>query len=150
MGYTTDFEGEFRTDRPVDEETYELMVGLATTRRMKRDVEGYGVEGEFYVKGSGLFGHGREDNVVDYNRPPATQPGLWCQWLMQEDHQTIEWDGNEKFYEYTKWIRYLIERVLKPRGYVVNGEVKWRGEDFTDVGRLVVDDNEVSEIYLEW
>ncbi len=146
MGYTTEFIGSFQTDRPVDERTYRLMVGLATTRRMMRDVAPkYGVDGEFYVEGGGFMGQATERNVIDHNRPPRTQPGLWCQWLMQEDHQTIAWDEGEKFYEYTRWIEYLIDRVLAPRGYVVNGEVCWRGEDFFDVGRITVTDNEVSE-----
>lgn len=148
MGYTTEFEGEFTIDRPVNEETYRLLVGLANTRRMARRVDAkYGIEGEFYIGGSGAFGQGDEPNIIDHNRPPKTQPGLWCQWLIQEDRQTIMWDGEEKFYEYTAWIEYLIDRILKPRGYVVNGEVMWRGEDFLDVGRLVVRDNVVAEVY---
>ena len=65
MGYTTDFRGSVKTDKPVDEETYNLLVGLN----------------------------------AEHNYPPRTQPGLWMQWKIQEDHQTIEWDGGENFYE---------------------------------------------------
>lgn len=146
MGYNTDFEGAFTIDRPVDDQTYELLVGLASTRRVKRNVDPrYGVEGEFYIDDSDPYHQSKDPTIIDYNRPPATQPGLWCQWMIQEDHQTIEWDGNEKFYSYTEWIRYLIDKVLAPNGYVVNGEVNWRGEEFSDIGTIVVTDNKVEE-----
>ncbi len=36
MGYTTDFTGAFKLNKPLDDETYNLLVGLATTRRIKR------------------------------------------------------------------------------------------------------------------
>ena len=143
MGYSTDFFGSFEIDRPVDKETAKLLKGLATTRRMKRNIEGYGIEGEFYVNGSGDFGQGREDNIVDYNEPPSTQPGLWCQWILLDDNQTIEWDGGEKFYYYIEWVEYIINSILKPRNYILNGEVEWHGEEYDDIGKIIVKDNNV-------
>lgn len=145
MGYSTEFEGEFKVNKKVDKKTYDLLVGLATTRRMKRkglDPKIYGIEGEFYVE---------EDNfapikgiIVDNNEPPKTQPGLWCQWKIQENKQTIKWDGNEKFHDYIEWLEYIVNRILKPKGYVLNGSVRWRGDDFGDVGSIFVKDNEVT------
>lgn len=147
MGYSTDFEGTLTIDRPVDEETYRLLYGLATTRRMARDVAPeFGTEGEFYVDGSGPFGQGRDDDIIDHNRPPATQPGLWCQWLIQDDRQTIQWDGGKKFYHYVEWLEYLIGRILYPRGYVLNGRVRWQGERDGDSGTITVSDNCVSAV----
>lgn len=145
MGYTTEFQGSFQVDKPVDDDTLNLLVGLATTRRMKRSVSSdFGVEGEFYVSGKGFAGQDREDNIVDYNSPPSTQPGLWCQWLIDEDdRRTISWNGGEKFYRYVEWIEYLINRVLAPRGYKVSGEVHWFGESRGDTGLIKVVDNKV-------
>jgi hypothetical protein len=138
MGYSTQFVGEFKVDRPVDTETYNLLVGLATTRRMKRRVDAkYGVDGEFYVEDD-------DEGVVDNNRTPSTQPSLWCQWLIDDDRQTISWDGGEKFYDYVEWIKYIADRVLKPRGYKLSGEVEWQGEDARDIGIIVVTENEVT------
>jgi hypothetical protein len=145
MGYSTDFEGKFTIDKPVDDETYKLLRGLATTRRMKRRVDSkYGVDGEFYVEDLEDFGQKHTPDIIDYNTPPSTQPGLWCQWLIQKDKQTIEWDGGEKFYNYVEWIKYIINRILKPRGYIVNGRVEWYGEDRNDGGVIVVNNNAVS------
>lgn len=142
MGYHTEFKGSFTIDRPVDEETYELLRGLGTTRRMKRRVSPkYGMDGEFYVKDD-------DEGIVDYNTPPIMQPGLWCDWLIQEDRQTIEWDGSEKFYCYVDWLEYLILAVLEPRGYKLSGTVCWRGEAFCDVGAITVKDNKFNTISM--
>jgi len=144
MGYTTDFEGQFDLDKKLDDETYNLLKGLNMTRRMGRKVDKkFGVEGEFYYKNDGDFGQKREDNIIDYNRPPKTQPSLWLQWTPTEDRLSIEWDGGEKFYSYVEWISYIIEKILKPRGYVLNGAVKWYGEEEDDIGTIFVRDNEV-------
>ena len=143
MGYTTDFFGEFKIDKPVDRKTAKLLKGLENTRRMKRNIEGYGVDGEFYIDGEGMMGQGRSSDIVDYNTPPRTQPGLWCKWLLQDDNQTIKWDGHEKFYYYTEWMRYLIDKILSPRGYIVNGRVEWQGEDRHDIGVIIIENNHV-------
>jgi hypothetical protein len=105
---------------------------------MKRNVGSeYGVEGEFYVEDD-------EKNVIDYNQPPRTQPGLWCQWTPNEDGTAIEWDGVEKFYNYVEWIKYIIEKILSPKGYVLNGEVNWYGENRDDEGVICITDNVVT------
>jgi hypothetical protein len=151
MGYTTDFEGKFTINKPVDDDTYNLLKGIATTRRMKRSglSEKYGIDGEFYFEKEDFGNCGQSDKpkqgrIVDYNNPPRTQPGLWCQWLIQEDRKTIEWDEGEKFYDYVEWIEYLIVTILSPRGYKVNGEVTWQGEDGYDMGKIIIKDNKVT------
>ena len=53
------------------------------------------------------------------------------------------WDEGEKFYDYVEWMEYLIEKILKPRGYVVNGQVTWQGEDSDDKGMIDIRANVV-------
>jgi len=60
------------------------------------------------------------------------------------DGTAIEWNEGEKFYEYIPWIKYLIDNLLKPWGYVLNGTVEWEGEDNSDVGKIIVKDNVVT------
>jgi hypothetical protein len=144
MGYSTDFFGVFNVTPKLKQEDNEFLTKLAQTRRMKRDVTklppGYwGVEGEFYVDGEGDYGQTKDASVIDYNTPPSTQPGLWLQWIPSDDGETIQWDGGEKFYNYVEWLEYLIEMILSPRGYVLNGEVEWQGEETDDRGKIVYD-----------
>lgn len=169
MGYTTYFVGQFNIDRPLDQETEALINGLENTRRMKRDLEviarhenmffkdalsKYGIDGEFYVKDSinGECGIG----IIDHNEPPSTQPSLWCQWMYDKGKQAIVWNEGEKFYFYIEWIEYLIERILKPRGYTLNGEMLWQGQSLYDTGKITISDNNVStfaeeaEDFNEW
>jgi len=145
MGYSTDFQGRFDLDRELDDETYELLDGLATTRRMKRKVdEKYGIEGEFYIYGKGFLGQDLDDStIIAYNSPPVTQPSLWCQWAPTSDRKGLQWDGGEKFYRYVEWLRYLVNSVLAPRNYTLSGSVYWQGEDADDRGRIDVLNNEI-------
>jgi hypothetical protein len=146
MGYSTDFYGQFQLDRPADPELQRILKGLNKTRRVKRNVDPmrYGVEGEFYFEGTGFMGQDDDPSILDHNRPPATQPGLWCQWELSDDNITIEWDGGEKFYDYIEWIKYIIERVLKPRKYKLNGVVEWQGEERDDIGLITIKNNKVT------
>lgn len=146
MGYSTSFTGAFLSDRPFDEDTYQLLRGIGTTRRMKRaglDTR-YGIDGEFfYNPHSDCYGQERDPSIVDYNAPPSTQPGLWCQWVPSDDRQSLMWDGQEKFYAYIAWVKYLIEKIIIPRGYTLTGHVYWQGQDTDDFGTIAVNDNMV-------
>ena len=142
MGYTTDFSGSFQLNKPLQPKIKQYLQKLAETRRMARKVdEAFGIEGEFYVFGGGTFGQNRDENIIDYNREPSTQPGLWCQWVPNEDGTAIEWDGGEKFYSYSEWLFYIINKILAPNGYVLNGSVTWQGEEIGDVGKINVENN---------
>src|SRR5262249_21771947 len=89
-----------------------------------------GEDAEFFVGGGDFAGQEHSEDVIEYNGPPATQPGLWCQWQPSEDGQRIEWDGGEKVYDYVPWLEYLIAKFIAPWGYVLNGEVEWGGRGF--------------------
>lgn len=142
MGYHSTFRGEFKLNKPLTVKDYKFLKKFSETRRMKRNLpEEYGVEGEFYVDGKGYGGQDKDSTIIDYNSPPSTQPGLWCHWTPNEDGDAIVWDGGEKFYSYVEWIQYLIDKILSPKGYVLNGEVFWEGEDYMDEGKIVIKDN---------
>ncbi len=146
MGYDTNFTGAFQLNKPLTVKDFTFLKKLNETRRMARNVDEslYGVEGEFYVDGGGFAGQDRESNIIDFNLKPKTQPSLWCKWVPNEDGTAIEWDGVEKFYSYVEWIEYLIEKILAPRGYVLNGEVNWQGEENGDEGIICIVDNVVT------
>jgi len=103
-----------------------------------------GEEGEYFIGGLGFCGQDSDDSVIDHNTPPVTQPGLWCQWVINEADNCLEWDGGEKFYDYEEWLDYLIENFFEPLGYVLNGDIEWEGEDDDDCGIIHVEDNFIS------
>lgn len=159
MGYTTDFRGSFTLSKPATPEQIEYLNRFSYTRRMKRDVEilneqykgefglpgvGYGQEGEFFCKRDGDFGQSKDDSIIDSNQAPSTQPGLWCQWVLNEEGTELEWDGGEKFYCYVEWLDYLIENFFKRWGIQLSGKVKWQGEDMDDRGVIELEDNQMS------
>lgn len=159
MGYTTDFLGDFSLDKDLDDNTKALIKGLSNTRRMSYDVNKlathlnisvedlkskYGNNAEFYFPEYTPFPF--PFYILDMNKPPANQPGLWCQWTYKEGK--IVWDGIEKFYFYIEWLVYIIKEILKPRGYTLNGEVFWQGEYANDKGEIKVINN-VVYIYTE-
>jgi len=145
MGYQTDFEGKLKFNKQLSIEDLNFLKGLASTRRMARNLDPkYGIEGEFFVNDDGMMGQSKDCTILDYNRPPKTQPSLWLQWVPTDDGWYLEWDGGDKFYCYVEWLEYLINKVLAPRGYILNGEIKWFGEDTYDTGVITVIENVVT------
>lgn len=160
MGYSTEFKGEFRLNKPLAPEHKAYLEKFAETRRFKRNESitatrpdpireavglPAGTDGGYFV-GLRIPRH-REysaPDVVDYNREPAGQPSLWCQWVPSDDGSAIKWDGGEKFYDYVEWLEYIIQHFLTPWGYTLNGDVQWQGEEPGDIGLIVVKDSVVT------
>ena len=118
MGYTTDFDGQFEFNRQLTKKELQTMETLYDTRH--------------------------EDGYRE-------KPSIWLQWMVEE-YQCIStgkkthyliWDGNEKFYNYIEWLEYLIKYFFKPNNLSITGRVRWRGEEFDDMGTISVEDNEV-------
>jgi len=141
MGYTTNFTGKFNITPSLLPEDNTFLNNFASTRRVARNLgPEYGIEGEFCVEDGGWA----DNTVINYNRPPSTQPGLYCQWIPTEDGTALVWDGNEKFYNYVEWLRYLIDTILAPRGYILSGDCVWEGESSDDMGKISVDNNVIT------
>ena len=160
MGYTTYFDGEFTLDKPLTLAQYGYLKAFNESRRMirnefvtagrddpKRIAVGLpvGKDGQYFVGEGGFMGQDGGEDVLDQNRPPPGQPGLWCQWTPSEDGTKIVHDEGEKFYDYVEWLEYIVAHFLMPWGLTLNGEVKWDGEESSDVGIIRVVDNVVSQ-----
>lgn len=163
MGYTTDFEGSVAIEPPLNEHEIKYLQDLAGSRRMHRTL------GPYYAEQGDDFGQRRDRDILDYNRPDPTQPGLWLQWAPSEDGTALAWDGGEKFYYSPEWMAYVIDTFLKPGAtvsqelldpkpgwfypeafkeftfdHVLNGTIIAEGEDDDDRWDLVVEDNAVT------
>ncbi|GAA2753018.1 hypothetical protein [Kitasatospora cinereorecta] len=152
MGYTTEFTGRITVEPPLGEHEIAYLRKFAGTRRMDR------ANGPYYVDGTGVAGQGDDADIRDHGKPPAGQPGLWCQWEPTDDGTAIEWNGSEKFYDATEWMAYLVDHFLKPGAHaqgepgfedftfdhVLNGVIDAQGEEDWDTWQLTVSDNTVS------
>lgn len=102
MGYTTEFKGTFKLDKPMTVE-----------------------HASIFVK------YGRDE----WPNPPGNSCNQWC---LTSGWDGIEWDQEEKFYDWKAWLQYLIDNFLIPWGYTLSGSVEWTGGSRDDVGVLVV------------
>ncbi len=127
MGYHTEFDGKFTITPTLTPEHKAYLEAFNETRRMKRSsgkamslpdprrqATGLpiGQEGCYFVGAVGFMGQDSDVSVLNYNSPPAGQPGLWCQWRPNTTGTAIVWDGGEKFYDYVEWAEYLIANFL--------------------------------------
>lgn len=156
MGYHTDFRGDFTLSRELTAKEAKYLKQFSRTRRMGRTVTKlplipqdhaigtWGVEGEFYCEDTKNSGQNDHPSIIDHNRPPSTQPSLWCQWVPGASLNKIEWDGREKFYDYIPWIRYIQKNILDRWGVkIIKSTVEWFGEEDDDRGAIVLSDGEL-------
>lgn len=160
MGYTTSFRGHLKISPALSADQVAYIQKLNDTRRMQRDPEKInlpdpvrekvglplGVDGEFFVGAQGFAGQDHDASIINYNNPPSTQPGLWVQWTVSDDGKKLMWDGGEKFYEYIAWLEYLNDNLFKPWGKALNGKISWSGEDSTDKGVILVNNNHIKTL----
>lgn len=150
MGYSTYYEGQIEIDPPLNQDEINYLKKFHDTRRMHRK------KGPYFVDGSGFMGQDHDSDVIDFNTPDPSQPGLWCKWEVTEDGKFLEWDGAEKFYDDSRWMEYLIEHFLKEGAHakealpflqcnhVLNGKIFSQGEEVDDTVIISVDNNIVS------
>jgi hypothetical protein len=131
----------------------------------------YGIDGEFFAIDDGRYGQTHDDTIIDYNVPPGqidfeesrkmefmdrwienerrireleAQPSLWLKWEVSEDGSELRWNQAEKFYYYKEWLEYLIDRFFNKWEVVLNGRIRYIGEDRGDRGSIIIEDNIVT------
>lgn len=148
------FSGQFNISPPLRESHLSYLYHFTRMRRIKRDASitaslkdpvrtsvglPVGIEGEFYAGDSVFYQAG---GILDPNLPPKTQPGLWCDWVPNENGTALLWDGDETFYHHEAWLKYLIANFFTPWGYSLTGNVQWVSIPF-DSGTLSVVENNI-------
>lgn len=148
MGYTTEFYGQINIEPPLNADEIAYLTKFSESRRMSC------TQGPYYVDRGGFMGQDGGSDVIDYNRPPDGQPGLWCKWVPTEDGTAIVWNEAEKFYSGDEWMAYLMAHFLSPdayakgelpflQGHTCNGRIEAFGEDRDDRWVLIVENNAV-------
>lgn len=132
MGYTTEFKGSFQLKK-FDKKSKKFHLAPATPAL----VEAF----EQLAKRHSQPGKWRAGSVVVMGRNYGQAPSLYCQWTLSRNLAAVEWDGGEKFYEWKEWLRVVLQ-VCAAHGFIFEGKVKYRGEDFEDAGIFEVARNE--------
>lgn len=91
----------------------------------------------------------RLNEIADDPDSAESNPGSYCQWVLTKDCRHLEWDGNEKFYNYVEWLQYLMDTVLTPIGVSVTGTVSFSGERSDDVGVVTIQDGKAVALTRE-
>jgi hypothetical protein len=172
MGYTTEFSGQIECVPPLNEAEVAFINQFTNTRKVVRrkaqpsdglefienEDTGELLKGSYFTTQQAHDYYGQNTaNIVEHNNPPLSCPGLWCQWMANEEGH-LEWNGAEKFYASPQWMVYLIEHFLQEKAHckfvapktfaqfqahTLNGVIYASGEDTDDIWRLIVKDNVV-------
>jgi hypothetical protein len=108
MGYTTDFIGHIDITPSLNEDEIAYLSAFSKSRRFAC------AGGPYDVPGNPRAEEYDESNRDAYSITAPGQPGLWCDWVPCWDGCCLSHNGMEKFYQPTRWLRYLIEHFLRP------------------------------------
>jgi hypothetical protein len=144
MGYNIYYEGTVKIDKPLDNKTYNIIIGLSESRRMAWDADklerdGIAKKKDIGELGEFFFGHAcMTDKALEefedkyslrINYPPAGQPGYWGVWVVTDDRMGLVWHGGPNSYNGHGWLDYIVKKILIPRGYNAEGTIDWITEE---------------------
>jgi hypothetical protein len=146
MGYTTDFIGHIEIHPPLNTAEQHYLLAFAASRRYNR------AGGPYEVPGNPSAEHDERPAEIDtYNAPAPGQPSLWCGWQPCWGGCCLSFDGREKFYGATEWLRYLIDHFLAPQAYAANSGLACFddfGFDHVLDGIIAASRRDTRELYL--
>lgn len=165
MSYETKIQGQFALYHPLEPNQTLYLQTFSNTRRMKRKASiarnmpdpirinakiSLGKDAQFFTGGIGLHGQDKDPSIINFNQPPASQPGLWCPWTIFSDNQTIIPIHTKTPYEFNSWLHFIIENFVKRWNNTLNGSIIWQGEKIEDRGKTIVKDNVIQILYAKF
>lgn len=129
MGLHTTYVGHVTIEPPLSAQEVDVLRGVNRTRHWDHP------QGMLRIATHPADDERPGDDVATYNRPAPGAPGLWCPWTACERGHCLTWDGVEKPYEGERWLRWLIDVLLRP-GAQVAGTVWARERGLTCDHRL--------------
>lgn len=155
MGYDTEFSGSLTITPALTDEQIKYINLFHETRRMKRDndilkaiyqgkygllgTDNYGPQGSYFALNDGnMWQNYNDKSIIDFN---ASVDGLslWCPWYINDEWE-LECEPG-RAYEFQEWLTFMIAHFFTPWGRYLNGKVRWRWEEFDDMGSIVVKDS---------
>ena len=125
MGYNTDWKGRIELSRP-----------LSKSEQQEWD--------DIYEQ--------RHDSKYEYGDVRRKFPSIWCGFEVTKveteygdafSKTIFRWDGGEKTYEGIGWIVFFVEKLkewsTRENPIYGTGIMNWRGEEWGDEGRVIVE-----------
>jgi len=104
MTYPTRYEGQLTIEPPLNNQEVKALTDFFHSRRIRT------TGGPLDCR---TLDGGHQD-VLDYNKPPEGQPGLYCDLEVTEAGDVLRWDrSSETGPDLDKWIVYVIDHLLK-------------------------------------
>jgi hypothetical protein len=125
MGYNVYYCGEIQVSPPLSKEHADLVLAFSKGERTELTEAIYES-----IAGSA------DTDLPDY-------AGLF---ELSDDRSMILPDESESRHGLRLWLELLIEHILEPLGYKLNGTVSWTADDDDDRGTIFVKDNDVETI----
>jgi len=125
MGYNVYYRGEIQISPPLTKEHADVVLAFAKGERNQLTEAIY-------------------KSIAD--SPDPDLPGYADLFELSEDRSLILPDESEGRHGLRLWLVLLIEHVLEPLAYVLNGEVSWTADEDDDRGTIYVKDNVVETI----
>lgn len=160
MGTTTMLEGEFLvTPAITDDNVLNLLKGLENAQKVHSRKSRAKLNEDSVKKCSKKYSSDESDNdIITYDNDSLSFLLKWIddnkppyhlhEWIYDKKSSVFRWSNSEKVHTYVECLKYLIEKILKPNGYTLNGTIAWNW-DYTDhTGNIVVDNNNVSSFCL--
>lgn len=119
--------GKLTIDPPLRDDDKDYLIRFNKTRHCKRDVVGFGTDGEFWVEEKVADGETYcEPTITDVNTPPGDQPNLTCPWVPSKDGRELVLDNRTEHEDGFLWLSYLMKKILSVRGYSLSGTMMRR------------------------
>lgn len=149
MGYTTGASGQLQLSRKLTEAEAEYLGEWLHRRHVivpftwegrpdpRRTAAGFpiGDQGVYYTGDATNLPFGGDGY-------PTMLPGWNCPLMLDNDDPDIDYlapDGSDRVHDLTEWVLAVRDLLLKPLGvHFEVSELRWRGSDFQDVGRIKV------------
>ena len=148
MGYTTIWHGKLAVKPPLPRAVTRYLTHFFERRHVLMSPNHH-EQGAFEVDHLPPHEVSEEPlDVVDWNRPPPSQPFMWCDWEIDPlgGSLTVKRPRN---YRSIEWLEYIIWKFISPYHCVVSGTMTWRGEEVGDEGCLHVEGNTITRWFSE-
>lgn len=81
------------------------------------------------------------NNINNFNIKNYNIPNDKCCWIINNTGEYLQWNNDKSSIYYDDWIIYLLKSFFIPNNILLNGIIKWYGDDHFDIGKIIINNN---------